>query len=115
MELRSRRQAPGRERQELHCHACDQYVQFTMDMTLNGNHVLNCPNCGHEHCRVVKDGVITEDRWDSRNGPAIPVFSTTSSITSTYTTFASTSSTSTGTSINPARIFLYQSWTNANS
>jgi hypothetical protein len=55
------------ERQELHCHACDRYVQFDIDLALNGNHVLNCPNCGHEHCRVVKDGKITDERWDSRN------------------------------------------------
>jgi phage terminase large subunit GpA-like protein len=103
-----RRQEAQRERQELHCHACDQYVQFTMDMSLNGNHVLNCPNCGHEHCRVVRNGIITEDRWDSRNGPAIQVYSVTSSAASTYTTF----STST-TSINPARVFLYASWTNS--
>lgn len=53
--------------QELHCHSCGKYVQFKIDLALDGNHVLNCPNCGHEHCRVVKDGVITEERWDSRN------------------------------------------------
>jgi transcription elongation factor Elf1 len=38
------------EAQELHCHNCDKYVQFTIDTELNGNHVLECPNCGHEHC-----------------------------------------------------------------
>ena len=46
---------------------CGCYVWFLIDLSLNGNHVLKCPNCGHEHCHVVKDGVITEDRWDSRN------------------------------------------------
>ena len=40
------------ERQELQCHACGKYVQFDIDLSLNGNHVLNCPNCGHEHCFV---------------------------------------------------------------
>ena len=45
----------------------DRYVQFDLDLSLNGNHVLNCPNCGHEHCRVVRNGVITGDRWDSSN------------------------------------------------
>lgn len=57
-----------KRRQELHCHECDKYVQFIIDASLDGNHVLNCPNCGHEHCRVVKDGLITGERWDSRNG-----------------------------------------------
>lgn len=55
------------ERQELYCHECGKYVQFNIDMSLNGNHVLNCPNCGHEHCRVVRNGKITDDRWDQRN------------------------------------------------
>lgn len=107
MALRSRRQEPRTERQELHCHACNQYVQFTMDMSLNGNHVLNCPSCGHEHCRVVKDGVITEDRWGSRNGPAIPVYGATTSTVSTWATYPTTSTT------NPASSFLYQSWSNS--
>lgn len=56
------------ERQELHCHNCDMFVQFDIDTELDGNHVLECPNCGHEHCRVVKNGVITDRRWDQRNG-----------------------------------------------
>lgn len=56
------------ERQELWCHECGKYVQFNIDVTLNGNHVIKCPSCGHEHCRVVIDGKITEERWDSRNG-----------------------------------------------
>ena len=55
------------ERQEIYCHECDRYVQFNIDTSLNGNHVLRCPNCGHEHCRVVTDGVITDGRWDRRN------------------------------------------------
>ncbi len=54
-------------RSELHCHECDFYVQFTYDDGLNGNHVIECPKCGHEHCRVIQDGKITSDRWDSRN------------------------------------------------
>ena len=53
--------------QEIYCHNCRSYVTFKMDMGLNGNHVIICPKCKHEHCRVVKDGEITSDRWDSRN------------------------------------------------
>ncbi len=59
--------------QELYCHACNGYVQFELDLALDGNHVLECPNCGHEHCRVVKNGVITDARWDRRNGPTYSV------------------------------------------
>ncbi len=61
------------ERQELFCHVCRKYVQIILDTEIDGNHVIKCPNCGHEHCRVVKNGVVTEDRWDSRNGPTIQV------------------------------------------
>ena len=91
-------------RQELHCHACNQYVQFNIDMELDGNHVLNCPNCGHEHCRVVNNGVITDDRWDRRNSTYNVTGSTmTFSSASTFTTYAG----STG-----GNAFLYQSWSN---
>ena len=76
------------ERQEIHCHNCDRYVQFDIDLGLDGNHVLECPNCGHEHCRVVKNGVITGDRWDSRNGQTYNV--------SHYSITASTGSATTG-------------------
>jgi len=62
------------ERQELHCHACGKYVQFDLDLSLNGNHVLKCPECDHEHCRVVKNGKITDDRWDQRNGQTYQVY-----------------------------------------
>jgi len=82
------------ERQELHCHACSRYVQFNVDMSLNGNHVLRCPNCDHEHCRVVRDGKITDIRWDQRNGPTFYIqnYYISTSVVSTYIT--STSNTS---------------------
>lgn len=80
-----------RQRQELHCHNCDRYVQFIVDHGLDGNHVLNCPNCGHEHCCVVKDGIITEDRWDQRNGTTYQIrpYLTASTVTSVYTATSS--------------------------
>lgn len=61
------------QRQEIHCHNCDKWVQFRIDLELDGNHVLECPNCKHEHCRVVKKGEITDIRWDQRNGPTFQV------------------------------------------
>jgi hypothetical protein len=56
---------------EIYCHECGGYVTIKLNLSLNGNHVVNCPKCNHEHCRVIKDGKVTDDRWDSRNGPAI--------------------------------------------
>lgn len=55
------------ERQEIYCHNCDQYVQFDIDVGLNGNHTIVCPNCKHEHYRRVENGIITEGRWGSSN------------------------------------------------
>ena len=54
-------------RQNMYCHNCSQNFSIDIDMSLNGNHVFRCPHCNHEHCRVVKDGVVTGERWDSRN------------------------------------------------
>ena len=71
-----------KSKQEIHCHGCNRYVQFTLDLGLDGNHVLDCPNCGHEHCRVVKDGVITGERWAQRNGYTHQITSATTSAVS---------------------------------
>lgn len=56
------------ERQELHCHDCGKYIQFDLDLEVDGNHVLECPVCKHQHCRVVQKGKVSDIRWDNRNG-----------------------------------------------
>ena len=89
------------EMQEIHCHDCNKWIRFPIDLNKNGNHVINCPNCGHEHCRVVKDGEITDIRWDSRNGRTwhTAVSSTSStSISGSFAGRAWLASSSTGTS-----------------
>lgn len=58
------------ERQELYCHDCGKYVRFNVPET-DGNLIVNCPNCSHQHYRVVKNGIITEERWGSANRPTI--------------------------------------------
>jgi hypothetical protein len=90
------------ERQEIYCHVCGGYVQFDLDLSMNGNHVLCCPRCAHEHCRVVRDGQITGERWASRNGYTYQL--TANVAYTTTTTWASTSVTSS--------TFLWQSWAN---
>lgn len=80
-----------RRRQELYCHACNGYVQFVVDLEADGNHVLHCPSCGHEHCRVVKDGVITDIRWDSRNGPTYAISTGATSYSTTAVIWTSSS------------------------
>ncbi len=91
------------ERQELHCHACGKYVQFDLDTSVNGNYVLNCPNCGHEHCRVVNNGKISDVRWDQRNGNGTGNNLPTWYISSATVTY-STASSATTTSVN---VYLY--------
>lgn len=109
------------EFQELYCHRCGNYVQFKIDLGLEGNHVIICPKCGHEHCRVVRNGKITDIRWDSRNDDDrsnsqiyyATVVST--SQTSTWTTYigGSTSSGSSTSSDSTGKYFLYNSWVNS--
>ena len=64
------------EKQELHCHECNKYVQFDIDPDMDGDYIIPCPNCGHEHCRVVDNGTVTDERWGHRNG-FITIFSAT--------------------------------------
>lgn len=50
------------------CHDCNKQFVALLDYSINGNHIVQCPTCGHEHCRVIEKGKITEDRWSSRYG-----------------------------------------------
>lgn len=56
----------GRARTDMDCHNCHTMFVAELDFSINGNHVVECPRCGHEHCRVIKDGIITGDRWEGR-------------------------------------------------
>jgi Zn finger protein HypA/HybF involved in hydrogenase expression len=96
---------------EIYCHECDRYIRFSLDKSLNGNHVIKCPKCGHEHCRVIKDGEVTGERWDSRNGQTYYV-----SAYSTVTAWATSSElTYAGNSNYTDSSYLYSSWTTASS
>lgn len=54
-------------RTDLYCHNCSKNFIAQLDFGVNGNHVVECPYCGHEHCREIRDGVVTNDRWSSRS------------------------------------------------
>lgn len=97
---------PKIERQELHCHNCNGYVQFDIDIHLNGNHVIICPNCKHEHLRVVKNGIITDERWGSRN-------INTQMYTATGTTYTTASYSATATATTSVDMYLSSSWLNS--
>lgn len=63
----------GLVRTDLYCHNCDKNFIAELDFDIDGNHVIECPHCGHEHCRVIKNGVITGDRWEGRNDSGVKV------------------------------------------
>lgn len=86
------------EAQELYCHACNKYVQFSLDLSTNGNYGLNCPSCGHVHYRSVINGRITGRRWGTSNAICISTMGTTT--TSTFDTCLTGST------------FTYQAWMN---
>jgi DNA-directed RNA polymerase subunit RPC12/RpoP len=50
------------------CHECHKQFVAMLDYSLSGNHIVECAHCGHEHCRVIEKGKITEERWSSRYG-----------------------------------------------
>ena len=83
------------EKQELYCHGCNSYVQFELDMAVNGNYTLDCPNCDHKHYRLVCDGRITDTRWavePLNSYPVINLYATGTSDTATIATNDGTTS-----------------------
>ena len=87
------------------CTNCGQNMRIELDVSLNGNHVISCPHCAHEHCRVVENGKVTGVRWATRNQwnfqPQTPVYYSTGyavgydSTSSTGSTFTNSLWTST--------------------
>lgn len=49
--------------EEFYCSSCRKYFDVKLNMALNGNHRVHCPNCGHIHYRVIQDGKITNTRF----------------------------------------------------
>src|SRR3954465_1127380 len=66
----------GKQRTEISCHNCPGEKVFiaTLDYSINGNHKIVCPRCGHIHYRTIKDGKITDARWTNTvpEGETIP-------------------------------------------
>lgn len=51
--------------QEFYCASsgggCGGYLTFPLNMAINGIVEVVCPKCSHEHRRMIKDGVLTDD------------------------------------------------------
>jgi uncharacterized Zn finger protein (UPF0148 family) len=61
----------GIVRTDMHCHDCGKTFYASIDFDIDGNHIIICPICGHQHCRVIENGVATSERWDSKWGDTI--------------------------------------------
>ena len=94
-----------KERQELHCHSCQRYVQFDLDLSADGDYRLDCPSCGHDHYRTVVNGKITDRRWGRSQSQQQPyqIFAISTTASSTWTTYMGTQSSNT---------FSYRAWMN---
>lgn len=47
--------------QEFYCGECKGYFRVKLNTAINMAVEMVCPNCGHEHHRYIKDGVIYEN------------------------------------------------------
>ena len=49
---------------------CQKYFLTYLRDNMNGNYTIKCPNpsCGHEHYRVIENGVVTSDRCNEKKG-----------------------------------------------
>jgi len=56
----------GKVRTNLQCTNCNKGFIAELDFRIDGDHVIECPYCRHEHLRRIRDGVVTEDRWGTR-------------------------------------------------
>lgn len=54
------------DKQTLYCTNCGKMLEFKTKPEKNGNLIIVCDGCGHQHCRYVQNGIVTRDRWDSR-------------------------------------------------
>jgi DNA-directed RNA polymerase subunit RPC12/RpoP len=65
--------AEGTVRTNCDCTSCGKIFIAKINHDLDGNHVLRCPFCGHQHFRTIRKGIVTGDRWSSQSGPNIDV------------------------------------------
>lgn len=50
----------------MQCTECQKWFMARLDHDIDGDHVIECAWCGHEHCRQIKAGKVTDIRWSSR-------------------------------------------------
>jgi len=58
----------ARHAHEFQCTNCNIFNYPMLSDSMDGNYIIVCGGCDHEHYRVIKDGVVTEDRHDHNRG-----------------------------------------------
>lgn len=64
----------SKRKEEFHCSrgggGCDKYFLTWLRKNISGNYTIQCPNpdCNHHHFRVIKEGLVTTDRHNQRDG-----------------------------------------------
>jgi DNA-directed RNA polymerase subunit RPC12/RpoP len=53
---------------EFRCTECGKYFDIKLNISLNGNYRIHCPNCDHVHYRVLVNGIITDKRFPDNHG-----------------------------------------------
>jgi len=53
---------------EFRCTECSKIFDIMMNLSLNGNYRIHCPNCLHIHYRKVVKGKITDQRFPENHG-----------------------------------------------
>lgn len=56
----------GIQRTIFNCTNCRKEIIAELDYDIDGNHIVECPHCQHEHCRTIKKGKVTDHRWSSK-------------------------------------------------
>jgi DNA-directed RNA polymerase subunit RPC12/RpoP len=58
----------GLVKTDMHCHNCSKSFIAQLDYRIDGNQRIECPHCRHIHFRVIKDGIVTGERYSSDAG-----------------------------------------------
>jgi len=72
---------PARRLEQFHCGTqCGKYFDTYLRRNMYGNYTIVCPNCGHNHFRVIKDGVVSDERHDEKHGAAVKIMGLVSTV-----------------------------------
>jgi len=55
----------GIVRTDMYCHDCNKNFLAHIDYDIDGQHIIECPACGHSHYRKIINGRVTSERYDS--------------------------------------------------